>query len=1149
MKQLLWFLAVLGLTASVASAGPNAGGVLWVHDTGVSASTDAITWPAKPADCLAVDTEMPVYNALPGTPVSRYWKVYAAFPAGRSPRLKSVGWRTVFTDNAASAYTYVNVTSGVIPDEDGAGTDFFIAVDGFPLANEGKIGQSFPTGPRTATVNTLFIFGGFGYNAGGAYAPPTWSVAQKVGDDLFGDDQVPANTDKIMGYGTLGFGAAGTAPCPTNDPDAACCAPEGTCTLTKVAACVAPSVWHGDWYVCTPNPCPIPTGACCYPNGTCLTPTESQCNLGGGVYMGNFVLCDPNPCPAPGACCMANGSCLLRTESACAVLIPSGIWHAEWTSCDPNQCPPPPTGACCVSTGACTVTTEAACAMPGIWHAEWTSCDPNPCPQPPADGSCCALDGTCTVTTQANCSAPSTWTAADVCTPNTCPPPPADGSCCALDGTCTVTTQAACAAICGSIWTEAGICESNPCPICPGPRDADDFEDGSVACWTTWSAIGTTDNCMGPGSVLTAEGGVFAQAGGYGLRARRTSAAYVDLAELNTNTWSGPVRLSFDVRPFITTSGSTHSQLFSLSEGSARVSESGSENLGVQFTADGRVFARSPGIPQVGTYTRDQWCHVEINVDPESDLFSLDVNGPGIVTPIHQEVLGCEENLSAVNYFLTHCDQAGPNEFALDNVLLVAGDPISPPPPTSCPVDSTGLPITLLLSGVYLDGVPVEAGDLLCVTDVGQDSLPVGAAPLGGSYPLAVTAWEGDPGYSLPGAVCGDVIGYRLRVGATGATYTDVVAAYTTGDSAFCGEPYTTVTLWFGGNPPSTGFTRGDVDASGELNISDPIYTLTYQFAFGPPPPCLDAADDDDSGEVDISDPIYSLMYQYAFGPPPPAPFPTCGPDPTADAIGCDSFPPCGVKALPAPQVAKVVDGSKRLVLETVPGTSPDSLTLKVTVVTDVPLAGLEGTAGFDPSRLSFIRFVKSGSGSRMNFLSARDAADGPSVRLGCVPDFGLVKLLAPGTYEIGQLVFARRGASAPLDGAVWLTDGRFVGRALQAYRIEGGPVVGPTNPGTPGGGSSTNAVLTTLRVTPNPFVGNTTMYLAGPSATSARVLIFDAAGRLVRTAWEGSLDGREVTITWDGRDQSGRETPAGIYLVRVEGAAVETTGRLVKTQ
>jgi hypothetical protein len=38
-----------------------------------------------------------------------------------------------------------------------------------------------------------------------------------------------------------------------------------------------------------------------------------------------------------------------------------------------------PVGACCQPNGACSVTSEVGCASPGVWHGEWTSCEPNPC--------------------------------------------------------------------------------------------------------------------------------------------------------------------------------------------------------------------------------------------------------------------------------------------------------------------------------------------------------------------------------------------------------------------------------------------------------------------------------------------------------------------------------------------------------------------------------------------------------------------------------------------------------------------------------------------------------------------------------------------------------------------------------------------------
>jgi hypothetical protein len=66
--------------------------------------------------------------------------------------------------------------------------------------------------------------------------------------------------------------------------------------------------------------------------------------------------------------------------------------------------PVPPMGACCFNDGRCALTCEMDCPDPGIWHGEWTACDPNPCPQPPPKGACCDLaTGGCAFVTQDEC--------------------------------------------------------------------------------------------------------------------------------------------------------------------------------------------------------------------------------------------------------------------------------------------------------------------------------------------------------------------------------------------------------------------------------------------------------------------------------------------------------------------------------------------------------------------------------------------------------------------------------------------------------------------------------------------------------------------------------------------------------------------------
>jgi flagellar hook assembly protein FlgD len=50
-----------------------------------------------------------------------------------------------------------------------------------------------------------------------------------------------------------------------------------------------------------------------------------------------------------------------------------------------------------------------------------------------------------------------------------------------------------------------------------------------------------------------------------------------------------------------------------------------------------------------------------------------------------------------------------------------------------------------------------------------------------------------------------------------------------------------------------------------------------------------------------------------------------------------------------------------------------------------------------------------------------------------------------------------------------------------------------------------------------------------------------------VRTAWNGMLTGRAFNVTWDGRDDAGREVATGIYMARIESGSGSAIGRLVK--
>ena len=72
---------------------------------------------------------------------------------------------------------------------------------------------------------------------------------------------------------------------------------------------------------------------------------------------------------------------------------------------------------------------------------------------------------------------------------------------------------------------------------------------------------------------------------------------------------------------------------------------------------------------------------------------------------------------------------------------------------------------------------------------------------------------------------------------------------------------------------------------------------------------------------------------------------------------------------------------------------------------------------------------------------------------------------------------------------------------------------------------------------TPNPFRALTRMEfrLARPGRVEINVLTVD--GRLVRHLVDAALPAGGQAVTWDGRDDAGRETASGLYYARLRTA------------
>ncbi len=82
---------------------------------------------------------------------------------------------------------------------------------------------------------------------------------------------------------------------------------------------------------------------------------------------------------------------------------------------------------------------------------------------------------------------------------------------------------------------------------------------------------------------------------------------------------------------------------------------------------------------------------------------------------------------------------------------------------------------------------------------------------------------------------------------------------------------------------------RGDANGDDRFDLSDAVRVLEFLFQGGVELTCPDAGDTDDDGRLLVTDAVFALEFLFQGGPPPPPPaFPACGPDPTADDLGCD---------------------------------------------------------------------------------------------------------------------------------------------------------------------------------------------------------------------------------------------------------------------
>jgi hypothetical protein len=83
----------------------------------------------------------------------------------------------------------------------------------------------------------------------------------------------------------------------------------------------------------------------------------------------------------------------------------------------------------------------------------------------------------------------------------------------------------------------------------------------------------------------------------------------------------------------------------------------------------------------------------------------------------------------------------------------------------------------------------------------------------------------------------------------------------------------------------------------------------------------------------------------------------------------------------------------------------------------------------------------------------------------------------------------------------------------------------------------------------PNPFNPATTIGFSLASEGTVSLIVYDVAGRVVRTLVEGACDAGPQSVVWDGTTDEGPRAASGVYFIRMHTPAAggfTETGKIV---
>jgi hypothetical protein len=310
------------------------------------------------------------------------------------------------------------------------------------------------------------------------------------------------------------------------------------------------------------------------------------------------------------------------------------------------------------------------------------------------------------------------------------------------------------------------------------------------------------------------------------------------------------------------------------------------------------------------------------------------------------------------------------------------------------------------------------------------------------------------------------------------------------------------------------GFTRGDANGDGEVNVDDVVFLINYLYRNGDPPDPFLAGDATGDGDVEIGDIVYLITYLFRSGPAP------C---PAGGGFSIESSKLSHTSGQAEIGMLLKTDQNHAGIAKVSPEGFEEFSQIEVIGKFNCDVAGVHLEIEFDPDEVTLL---EPSSAPLTNGLQLFWGTKNGILKIGIVDLSGksfisagegtLVSLQAKGedltSIRIREAILVDQDAmplTLELSGYLKLQEA-------------GGAEVKPQN-------------FSLFQNYPNPFNPRTSIRYALPQDARVKLVIYNVMGQKVKTLVDEEQSAGYKTVWWDGRDNRGDQVASGVYFYRLE--------------